>query len=564
MLSTGNTTVLNNQGFIQTYNDVNNGDFELNNGATVQAKGDFKIENDWINNSILIIDSGLVELYGANQWITGSEISFFWNMLLTGTDIKELAIDAHIKNNLDITTREFAVHDKNLFLDNSSASSIAYDQSVLGAEGIISTDEDGKIRKYIQINEQNIIPTGSSSGTFRHRPVLSNKLSGSIYDTLAVTFHNHTPNQIGLFDYQLEDSLCEIQKQYFYTLKPVESNSKFQLDFAHYPPIDGEYLDLATWESSFWKNVSNKLNYANGNYLFVRTPAFSDFTEQHFTLARSTPLPPYIKRDTLNCYQTANYLAETPLDQFNYNWDVLNSTQDGIITSGQGTTAIGVDWNSVFGGIVSLTYEDQYGCTSFPDSIIVLDVSVDANFIYGNYNSVNFDTEFQFTNTSSPNTTNIEWFIDDDYEYFTGYQMDAPYNVIFSNYDGSPFHQIMLVAHGELGDCYDTIMRTIEVPNVFVFYAPNTFTPDGDGVNDFFYCESSDLSKITLEIYNRWGEQLFYQEASNAEDIRWDGTYKGKIIQDGTYTYRFVVWPKNYNNAELSVKEFPGFINLLR
>ncbi len=64
---------------------------------------------------------------------------------------------------------------------------------------------------------------------------------------------------------------------------------------------------------------------------------------------------------------------------------------------------------------------------------------------------------------------------------------------------------------------------------------PNVFTPNNDGVNDFWYpvinCEFEDYH---LVIYNRWGKLLF--ESYNQKD-KWDGKYSGNEVPDGVYFY---------------------------
>jgi gliding motility-associated-like protein len=67
-------------------------------------------------------------------------------------------------------------------------------------------------------------------------------------------------------------------------------------------------------------------------------------------------------------------------------------------------------------------------------------------------------------------------------------------------------------------------------------YVPNSFTPDGDGINDFFFCYGHDLSTFELTIFNKWGE-LVYQ----SDDITkpWDGSVKNGdyYAPDGVYPY---------------------------
>ncbi|MEH0153713.1 PKD domain-containing protein [Limibacter armeniacum] len=81
------------------------------------------------------------------------------------------------------------------------------------------------------------------------------------------------------------------------------------------------------------------------------------------------------------------------------------------------------------------------------------------------------------------------------------------------------------------------VVREACPPKIF---APNAFTPNGDGMNDTFFIESKFLLNIEMKIYNRWGEIIFYREYADGEELRnpdngWDGTYRGKPVELGTY-----------------------------
>lgn len=67
-------------------------------------------------------------------------------------------------------------------------------------------------------------------------------------------------------------------------------------------------------------------------------------------------------------------------------------------------------------------------------------------------------------------------------------------------------------------------------------YLPNTFTPNGDGVNDYFGPLDYNITSFTLRIYNRFGEEVF---ATSSFSAPWDGTYKGKPAPLDTYVYSF-------------------------
>jgi gliding motility-associated-like protein len=64
---------------------------------------------------------------------------------------------------------------------------------------------------------------------------------------------------------------------------------------------------------------------------------------------------------------------------------------------------------------------------------------------------------------------------------------------------------------------------------------PNAFSPNGDGINDLFEpgiaCQ---MKTFSLSIFNRYGERVF--KTASLKSL-WDGTFKGKLCDAGTYFY---------------------------
>ncbi|MEY3398279.1 MAG: hypothetical protein RL220_873, partial [Bacteroidota bacterium] len=83
----------------------------------------------------------------------------------------------------------------------------------------------------------------------------------------------------------------------------------------------------------------------------------------------------------------------------------------------------------------------------------------------------------------------------------------------------------------------DVIIAHFE-PEPFAVYIPNSFSPNGDGVNDIFIPVGSaiDPNYYTLRIYNRWGEKVFESTDINQP---WDGSHQDGeyYVSDGIYTY---------------------------
>ncbi len=81
--------------------------------------------------------------------------------------------------------------------------------------------------------------------------------------------------------------------------------------------------------------------------------------------------------------------------------------------------------------------------------------------------------------------------------------------------------------------------------NVFI---PNTFTPNGDGINDMFYPRGTGLFSIkSLRIFNRWGNMVFAKTNMTPNDASqgWDGKSNGKQVLADVYTYMAEVYCEN-------------------
>ena len=69
-------------------------------------------------------------------------------------------------------------------------------------------------------------------------------------------------------------------------------------------------------------------------------------------------------------------------------------------------------------------------------------------------------------------------------------------------------------------------------------YIPNSFTPNGDRINDIFIPIITSAQSVSTLIFNRWGEIVF--ESSDLIP-RWDGTYKGAKCPNDIYIYKVEV-----------------------
>lgn len=119
-------------------------------------------------------------------------------------------------------------------------------------------------------------------------------------------------------------------------------------------------------------------------------------------------------------------------------------------------------------------------------------------------------------------------------------------------------YEVTLIATSDIG-CVDTIVKTVTVESEVIMYAPNTFTPDGDEYNNAWrvFVEGIDVYSVELNIYNRWGELIWQSQNIEAQ---WDGTYNGKPVPSGMYTWSF----KARNKLDDSKFTKTGYVQVLR
>lgn len=115
---------------------------------------------------------------------------------------------------------------------------------------------------------------------------------------------------------------------------------------------------------------------------------------------------------------------------------------------------------------------------------------------------------------------------------------DAGLNTTYTDNTDDPIHQVHIyvvkatAVEGGLGQAVSNAVTITRDPNLSY---PNTFTPNGDGLNDQFVVYGQFINDFRLSIFNRWGELIF-----TTDDISqgWDGTRNGEPMPEDTYAFR--------------------------
>jgi gliding motility-associated-like protein len=273
---------------------------------------------------------------------------------------------------------------------------------------------------------------------------------------------------------------------------------------------------------------------ASGTYAVTGTDANGcESTDQLSVTVSPTPIVSFAASVTEGCVPLDVTFVNTGTIGVDCNWTISNGT------TLNGCGPVGTTFNAGGCSDVTLTVTSNDGCIgnqTIANMICVEDLPIaDFTATPSNYSMNNSEVEFQ---NGSAGATSYVWTFGQNLG--TSTQIDPTFD--FSGQTSN--QEVELIALTPLG-CADTAYAIVEYLDDIILYVPNSFTPDGDMFNQTFepvFTSGFDPYNFSMYIFNRWGELVF--ETHNAE-IGWDGTYGGKYVQDGTYSWKIEFKPKN-------------------
>ncbi len=156
----------------------------------------------------------------------------------------------------------------------------------------------------------------------------------------------------------------------------------------------------------------------------------------------------------------------------------------------------------------------------------------------------------QFKDLSYPDISRWQWDFGDQ---SAGSDVQHP---LYAYADTCRYWVSLVVFDNNL--CSDTVRNPIKAYPPFNFYVPNAFTPDGDGINDYFSGIGEGFVTYEMLIFNRWGEIIF-QTKSFAD--KW-GQGKRDVLDRipiDTYVYKIIL-----TTPMLERKQYVGRISVVR
>ncbi len=112
-------------------------------------------------------------------------------------------------------------------------------------------------------------------------------------------------------------------------------------------------------------------------------------------------------------------------------------------------------------------------------------------------------------------------------------------------------------------ECVDSAHVTIHVLcDESQLFIPNTFTPNGDGINDIFMVRGTGISTLkSFRVYNRWGQVMYERTnvAVNEKEFGWDGNFNGAQLPPDVY-----VWTVEANCENGDLLKLKGDVTIIR
>lgn len=202
---------------------------------------------------------------------------------------------------------------------------------------------------------------------------------------------------------------------------------------------------------------------------------------------------------------------------------------------------------------VTFTYNNSIGCstTVTQNNLITIHSQPVAGYIATPQPTTIVNPTIQFTDLSTGIIDTWDW-------TFSSTDSSLIQNPIYTYADTGSYPVILIVTNNN--GCADTAYGTVRIEPITVFYAPNAFTPNGNGVNDVFTVKADglDYGTFNMRIFNRWGEMIF-----KSADIYegWNGNIGniGEPCEQDVY-----IWKVNFNDYTGKRHDYIGHVTIVK
>lgn len=342
---------INNAGRITIEGDYINDDITTGGGAL----GVFNIEGNWENNATFTADQSQVNLFGANQLITGTVVSSFYDLVLNGSGIKSQTINAVVTNTLVLNDRELATNANKMSVTNTNPAAITFNL------GFVSSTGAGRLERSTNSTSAYIYPLGSSTGTPRYRPleITPTAANANVY---GARLANVDATGEG-FNRNNRLNLCDVNPSFYHQINRTSGSDAADLKFFFDPLQDGTWSLNAHWQNlPQWESMGTPVSGTQGSFNTLSTSAWNDFSFPAFALSNPGPTVSFSGLAPTYCVGASNA--------------TLSGSPSGGQFSGSGVTNPNGTFNPTVAGLgthtITYNYTNLQGCTgTYTQDVVV-------------------------------------------------------------------------------------------------------------------------------------------------------------------------------------------------
>ena len=297
-----------------------------------------------------------------------------------------------------------------------------------------------------------------------------------------------------------------------------------------------------TNDGSLSSNLSNPENYSylwQGNGVNSTASSLTDLAPGEYTVTISDPNGACDLTQTVFITEPEELTVEAAVEAT----ELCDVTEEGIIriqevVNGQGALQFSIDGGEFSqqrqftvptGDSYTITASDENGCTA--STIVEVSEGSGLSLDLPSQTILELGDEMELdVNYSATSTVNFQWEEDPSLSC-----TDCPNPTI----NPTQTTTYTLIASDDNG-CSKEATIIVFLSKTDKIYVPNAFSPNNDGINDSFkiFIGSNIASVNSLQIYNRWGDQVFQSLSNDAiTDIGWNGQYNGRVASTGVYVF---------------------------
>ncbi|PHI18117.1 hypothetical protein CEQ90_19600 [Lewinellaceae bacterium SD302] len=219
---------------------------------------------------------------------------------------------------------------------------------------------------------------------------------------------------------------------------------------------------------------------------------------------------------------------------------------------------------------IEILENEKYYLNGIEVTTSSINYSIGLNILMIDFGNVTyFDTTFVTANNVSSASNSYEIILCEGESvnienFFSGYNYDS---ILINGREQAVIENAGSYFLTLFNPCgYDTsFLSVVETKCSCNIFIPNSFSPNGDGINDLFrvydHCENSDIEYERLTIYDRWGGVV--SKSENRSEPYWDGkTSSGQVLPEGIYIYLIEYKLARYDGQNYQQMSKAGEINL--